>query len=400
MATIIRDDDWVEMTDRILTTHVGSLVRPPGLRTLLERQRDNEAVDEAEFEQCLHKSVCEVVQQQARAGIDVVSDGEFGKFISWSSYVNFRLSGIEHHPDEADDNVQPPPSTDARLFPDFWAEYQATQNLATDRGTGWVCTGPVAYRGHSAIQRDIDNLKAGLEGVSVAGGFLPVVAPASVWGIRWEGGHYGSEEEFVFAVAEALREEYRAIIGAGLYVQIDDACLPWMYDLMVPPASLQDYRTWAELRVEALNHALRGLPQDRVRYHICWGSFNAPHVGDIPARDIIDLVLRVDAGHYLIEMANPRHEHEWQLWETVKLPEGKTLVPGVISHATNIVEHPELVAQRLVRLARLVGSENVIGSTDCGFAQGPFTRRVHPSIQWAKLRSLAEGAELATQQLR
>jgi len=211
--------------------------------------------------------------------------------------------------------------------------------------------------------------------------------------------HYSNEEEALFAIAKALHEEYKAIVDAGLIVQIDDAFLASTYDIMVPPRSLADYRKWAAVRVEALNHALAGIPAERARYHMCWGSWNGPHTNDVAIKDIIDLVLRVRAGGYSLEMANPRHEHEWRLWEKVKLPKGKVLVPGLISHATNIVEHPELVAERIVRLANLVGRDNVIASTDCGFAQGPFARRVHPSIQWAKLRALAEGARLATRQL-
>ncbi len=381
--------------NRVLTTHVGSLVRPPALRGLLERLRDGEPVDEAEHEACLRESVADVVREQAENGVDIVSDGEFGKSITWAGYVNERLGGIEHRPSEA--RAEFPVSGDVRLFPEFWAEYGLSQGIDRTFVTGWVCTGPISYR-REAVVRDIDNLRAGLSGATVTDAFLPVVAPASVFGVRWDS-FYATEEEYLYAVAEALREEYTAILGAGLLLQIDDAYLTWTYDLKVPPWTHEEYRAWASLRIDVLNHALRGLPQERIRYHICWGSFNAPHLGDVPFEDIADLIMKVDAGAYLIEMANPRHEHEWRVWETVKLPEGKTLVPGVISHATNVVEHPELVAERLVRLAKLVGRENVMGGTDCGFAQGPLVQRVHPSIQWAKLRALAEGAELATREL-
>ena len=211
--------------------------------------------------------------------------------------------------------------------------------------------------------------------------------------------HYKSDEEYMFAGAEALREEYKTIIESGLFVQIDDAHLPFMYDRMVPPATAEEFRKWARIRVDALKHALRGLPQDRIRYHICWGSWNGPHTSDVPLREIVDLILDVPAGAYSIEAANARHEHEWRVWETVKLPEGKKLIPGVISHQTNVVEHPELIAERIVRFANVVGRDNVIAGSDCGFAQGPFVRRVHPSIQWAKLESLAAGARIATDQL-
>jgi 5-methyltetrahydropteroyltriglutamate--homocysteine methyltransferase len=225
-------------------------------------------------------------------------------------------------------------------------------------------------------------------------GFLPVVAPASVAPNRKDE-FYKTPEDALFAIAEALNVEYRAVMEAGLYVQVDDAFLTSSYDLMVPPKTLKDYRKWAEVRIEALNHALKGIPEEKSRYHLCWGSWNGPHTNDVAIRDIIDLVLKVKAGGYSLEMGNPRHEHEWQVWKDVKLPAGKKLVPGLISHSTNVVEHPELVAERIARLAALVGPENLIASTDCGFAQGPFTRRVHPSIQWAKLRALSEGARIA-----
>jgi 5-methyltetrahydropteroyltriglutamate--homocysteine methyltransferase len=210
---------------------------------------------------------------------------------------------------------------------------------------------------------------------------------------------YGDEKALLFALADCLHQEYRAIVDAGLTVQVDDAFLPYMHERMVPPMSEAQYRAWAQLRVDALNHALRGIPEERSRYHICWGSWNGPHAFDVPLKDIADLLLQVKVGAYSVEQANPRHEHEWVVWQSVKLPPGKKLIPGVISHATNIVEHPELVAQRLVRLAKIVGRENVLGGTDCGFAQSPFAQRVHPSIMWAKLRSLSEGARLASAEL-
>jgi 5-methyltetrahydropteroyltriglutamate--homocysteine methyltransferase len=378
--------------ERILTTHAGSLVRPPDLRALLRKQHDGEPYDEEEFERVLRDSVAEVVREQAAAGIDVVSDGEFGKPILWNAYINGRLDGVEKDP-----AVEPsglPPTNDARLFPEFWAEYAGSQGFDPADQQGFKCVAPISYSGHAAMQRDIDNLL----GAGAPHAFLPVVAPASVFGIGWED-VYSSEEEFLYAIADALREEYKLILDAGLTLQVDDAFIPWMYDIMVPPGTLADYRRWAESRIEILNHALRDLPEERIRYHICWGSFNAPHVGDVGAEHILDIVLKVRARYYLVEMANPRHEHEWRVWESLKLPEGKVLVPGVISHSTNVVEHPRLVAERLVRLGKLVGRENVMGGTDCGFAQGPFIQRVHPTIMWAKLSALAEGAQLATREL-
>jgi 5-methyltetrahydropteroyltriglutamate--homocysteine methyltransferase len=261
-----------------------------------------------------------------------------------------------------------------------------------------VCVAPIRYTGEAEVQRDIANFKAALARAGVAEGFLPVAAPASVIPDR-KNEYYASDEEMLEAIADAMRVEYRAIVDAGLLLQLDDARAAVTYDRMVPPASFADYRRWLEVQVEAINHATQGIPRERIRYHVCWGSWPGPHTSDVPLKDIVDLVLRVRAGAYLIEAANPRHEHEWRVWENATLPEGTILVPGVISHATNVVEHPELVAERIVRFARLVGRDNLIAGTDCGFAQGPFHRRVHPSIMWAKLEALAEGARLASREL-
>ena len=378
--------------DRILTTHVGSLVRPPELTRYIEAIDRGEAVDQTAFDRSLADSVRDVVRRQAQAGIDIVSDGEFGKFRSWSFYVLDRLAGIEEREVETARGA----GRDQQMFPEFYAEYFPTQKLPK-RGTV-VCVGPLAYKGQAAVAKDIAIFKAGLKGTAVADAFLPVVAPASAVP-RHKNEYYKNDEEFLFKLAEALREEYRAIVDAGLMVQIDDAFLPYMYDVAFAAGDIEAYRKWAAVRIDALNHAIEGLPEDRIRYHICWGSFNTPHVTDVALKDIVDLVLRVKAGAYCIEMANPRHEHEWRVWENVKLPAGRKLVPGVISHTTNVVEHPELVAERLIRLAGLVGRENVQGGTDCGFAQSPHVRRVHPSIMWAKLEALAEGARLASRQL-
>jgi 5-methyltetrahydropteroyltriglutamate--homocysteine methyltransferase len=390
-------------SNRILTTHVGSLVRPAELVSFLRKQQDGERYDPAAWRDCLARSVAEVVALQAETGIDIVSDGEFGKSISWSRYVLERLDGFEERVDAGAGFRPAIAGKDRRDFAEFYDEYEAAQGFAgMGRDAGrlgtWVITGPIAYSGHAALGRDIANLKAAMKKAGVKHGFLPVVAPASVAPARKDE-HYRNEEEALFAIADALREEYRAIVDAGLIVQIDDAFLASTYDIMVPPRSLADYRKWAAVRVEAVNHALRGIAPERARYHLCWGSWNGPHTNDVAVRDVIDLVLRIKVGGYSLEMANPRHEHEWRVWEKVKLPKGRVLLPGLVSHATNVVEHPELVAERIVRLARLVGRDNVIASTDCGFAQGPFTRRVHPSIMWAKLRAVVEGARLATRAL-
>jgi 5-methyltetrahydropteroyltriglutamate--homocysteine methyltransferase len=393
-------------TDRILATHVGSLVRPPKLVAHLRKIEDKEPYDEAAYEACLTESIAELVRQQAECGIDIVSDGEFSKGVNWAFYIHSRLGGIsvrQTTPEEAKDPMASMAGGRDRVeFPEFYREYDEASGLSKRLGRRIVIHGPLTYSGQPQVARDIANLKAAVakaqrQHPSLAA-FLPVVAPASALpGAKND--YYKSEEEYLFALADALHEEYRAIVDAGLYVQIDDAFLPYMHERMVPPMSNAQYRHWAQMRIDALNHALRGIPEERSRYHICWGSWNGPHAFDVPLKEIVDLLLQVNVGHYSYEAANPRHEHEWTVWQTVKLPPGKMLIPGVISHATNIVEHPELVAQRLTRLANIVGRENVMAGTDCGFAQSPFAKRVHESIMWAKLRSLAEGARLASAQL-
>jgi len=379
------------MTDRILTTHVGSLVRPTQLVEYIEAIDKGLKVDMQAFDALLQQSVDDVVKRQQQAGIDIVSDGEFGKFRSWNFYVLDRLAGIE----ERDIVESRGGSRDRTLFPEFYAEYFPTQRLPK-RGTVFTVA-PVKYKGHAALKKDIEIFKQALKGADVQG-FLPVVAPASAVPM-FRNEYYKNEEEAIFGIAEALREEYKTIVDAGLYVQIDDAFLPYMYDLAFAGSDMENFRKWARVRVDALNHALEGIPEDKVRYHICWGSFNTPHLSDVPLKDIVDLVMSVKAGAYCIEMGNPRHEHEWRVWETAKLPTGRKLIPGVISHSTNVVEHPELVAERLVRVAKLVGRDNILAGTDCGFAQSPHVRRVHPSIMWAKLEALSEGARIASREL-
>jgi 5-methyltetrahydropteroyltriglutamate--homocysteine methyltransferase len=392
--------------DRILTTHVGSLIRPPKLIEFWRSIEDGKPYDEAAFEACLTESVAEVVRQQAEVGIDIVSDGEFSKGLNWAFYIFKRLKGIAVRAATAEELQDPMASMsggqDRRAFPEFYAEYDVATGLGKRLGYRVVVNGEISYCGQSQVGRDIKNIAAGLTKAKgqfpALAGFLPVVAPASALPCA-KIEHYKDEEAYLFALAEALHEEYKAIVDAGLYVQIDDAFLPYMHERMVPPMSNAQYLRWAQMRVDALNHALRGIPEERSRYHICWGSWNGPHAFDVPLKDIIGLLLQVRTGHYSFEAANPRHAHEWRVWETVKLAPGKILIPGVISHATNIVEHPELVAERIVRLAKIVGRENVMGGTDCGFAQSPFARRVHPTIMWAKLKSLVEGARIATQVL-
>jgi len=369
-------------TDRILTTHVGSLIRPPAVLALQPE------TDEATRTATLRSAVAEVVRTQAELGVDVISDGEFGKE-SWFTYVMQRLEGYEVRP------VQKPAigflGRDETRYADFFASSGMGQ-LGTFRH---VCVAPIRYVGKAVMQRDVDNLLHALKDVSVADAFLPVVAPTSI-SVDHTNEYYGSHEEYLAALADALHEEYKTITDAGLIVQLDDAILTHFYDRML--AEGIDYRRWVAQQVEVINHALRGIPEEQVRYHVCWGSWPGPHTSDVPLREIADLVLKINAQGFSIEAANPRHEWEWTVWQDVKLPEGKILIPGVISHAISHVEHPELIAERLRRFCELVGRENVIASTDCGFAQGAGLQRQVPSIVWAKLAALVEGARLASRQ--
>jgi 5-methyltetrahydropteroyltriglutamate--homocysteine methyltransferase len=378
-------------TDRFLTTHVGSLIRPPRITEYVEAIAAGQTIDQQAFEAELKTDVKQVVHQQVEAGVDMVSDGEFSK-INWLSYFQHRASGFETRLQTLRSPSFLGAERDGR-FAEFYdqsmAWFQREQPFPH-----MVCVGPVKYNeaGRAAIQRDIANLKQALAGLQVEEAFLPVIAPCSM-GMAYSNEYYKSDEEFLFAVADALHEEYRAITDAGLVVQVDDAILTNLYDQVL--ADGKDYRRWVAMNIEALNHGLRGIPEDRVRYHLCWGSWPGPHTGDVPLREIVDLLLKIKAQAYSIEAANPRHEHEWLVWEEVKLPAGKILMPGVVSHAISHVEHPQLIAQRITRFAKLVGRENVVASTDCGFAQTSRIARQHPSIVWAKLEALAEGARIA-----
>ncbi len=404
--------------ERIPVTHAGSLIRPPELLAFLSAVDHGRAsTDGADYQAALSKAVSYVVRKQLEAGVDIIDDGEMGK-ATWITYLYERTTGLEERQLEGSFSRILPASRDRQNFPGAYAELDALEHDATMRirtevaggdaeleqpvsggAAAWVCTGPMTYD-RTAIDRDLANFKAALAetGTDISQTFLPVVAPASTYWLMNE--YYKSDEEFVYALADVLHEEYQAIVDSGAFLQVDDAVLMHEADTMLSRGqSWEDYRRWAQLRVDALNHALRGLPEDRIRYHICFGSWHGPHAYDPPLRDSIDLVLQVNARYYLMEQANPRHEHEWKIWQDVPLPEGKVLVPGVVTHHTNIVEHPELVAQRLIRLAGVVGRERVMGGTDCGFAQGSFMHRVHEEIQWAKLASLAEGARIASREL-
>ena len=387
-------------TSRMLATHTGSLIRPPELLEFASARQKGETVDAQAYNTCLKDSVSQVVRHQVQVGVDVVNDGEFGKSTSWSLYALKRLSGFELRPTGPGGNPFLR-GAERQLFKEFYADLDGrgdkkTWSVVTQRDA--VCVAPIEYTGLDELHRDINNFRAALEGVDVEEAFLPVAAPSSAIPDR-KNEYYKDDEECVVALAEALSTEYRTIVDAGFLLQVDDARAAVTYDRMVPPASFDDYYTWLARHVELLNHALEGIPEDRVRYHVCWGSWPGPHVTDVPLRKIVDLILQVRAGAYLLEAANPRHEHEWQVWKHVKLPDGKILVPGVISHGTNVVEHPELVAERILRFASVVGRENLIAGSDCGFAQEELNRRVHPTVMWAKLEAMAEGAKIASKEL-
>ncbi|MET0867832.1 MAG: cobalamin-independent methionine synthase II family protein [Pseudorhodoplanes sp.] len=372
-------------TDNILTTHVGSL---PGR-------------SEASTDHDLAKEVRDIIAAQRDIGIDIVNEGEFTKGGDWLNYIDGRLSGFT-----AREISGPPMIVRGKDREEFAAFYK----YATERGSlfytnaekgkpmlkrnYWVCTGPIGYAGQAAMQREIELFKESLGGADPADCFLTTTAPASLEPYH-ANEFYKSTEEFLFALADAMRVEYETIVDAGFAVQVDDAWLAALWDRIGIPMGLENFRSYCMLRVEALNHALRNIPEDRIRYHLCWGSWHGPHAFDLPLRDIVDILLRVKAQAYLIEGANARHEHEYRVWEDVKLPDGKILVPGVVAHATDTLEHPELVSQRIQRYANIVGKENVIAGTDCGFGE-----RTHPQIAWAKLRSLCEGAALASQALK
>jgi 5-methyltetrahydropteroyltriglutamate--homocysteine methyltransferase len=377
-------------SERILTTHVGSLPRPADLLDMVQARGEGKAVDEKAHAARLRAAVAEIVRKQIDLGIDIIDDGEFGK-ASFVSYVNERLGGFEI---DRDMPRQSPwaGSREARAFPEFYG-----QGHVAARQNHMVCTAPITYRGMAQLKTDIDNLKAALNGAKPEEAFMPAISPASV--ADWQrNAYYKTEEEYLFAIADALREEYEAIVNAGLLLQVDDPHLV-TYWIKEPDLTLDQFRKWAQLRVEALNHALRNIAPEKVRHHTCYGINMGPRIHDLEFKHIVDLILKIRAGAYSFEAANPRHEHEWKIWESTKLPAGKSLIPGVISHSTVLVEHPELVAERICRYANVVGRENVIAGSDCGFATFAGSKEVHPSIVWAKFTSLVEGARLASQQL-
>ena len=397
-------------SDRILTSHAGSLPRTNDLIDA-NRQREAGKVDEAKFQERMRHGVADVVRRQKEAGIAVPGDGEYGKsmghkinYRAWWSYSFQRLGGLEvaglglyDFPvrRSSPGHVVLSSFGDRRDRLRFAAAYADPESGVSTgpRATDWpVCVGPITYTGQAAIAADIANFKAALEANGFSEGFMTSIGPGSA--SRIGNDYYKSDEEFVFACAEAMREEYKAIVDAGLILQIDDPAIAENFDQINPEPSGEDYRTFTMPRVEALNHALRGLPRDRIRFHLCWGSWHGPHTTDIAMRDIVEVMLKIDAGAYSFEAGNVRHEHERAVWKETRLPDDKLILPGVVSHATNVVEHPELVAERIGRFASLIGRERVIASTDCGLGG-----RVHSDIAWAKLETLAQGAAIASKRL-
>lgn len=385
---------------RILTTHVGSLPRPRGLLQPLHARDSGDPHDGAALERAISASTREVVRRQADLGIDVLNDGEHGR-ASFATYANTRIGGLERerHP--------PPhiarPTRDSLEFPAVYAEMKkmfAARRELTGRpedAVSLVCTGPIRYVGQEEIKADIAHLKAATAGVGAGEAFVTAISPTNLE-MYFENRYYKSEEEYLFALAGAMREEYKAIVDAGFVLQVDDPRLITHWN-RVPDLPLQENRKFIELRIEALNHALEGIPQERVRFHTCYSINVAPRVHDLEMKHYADLMLKVRAQAYSIEAANPRHEHEWRIWKDLPLPDDKILIPGVVSHCVYQVEHPELVAERIERFAGVVGRERVIAGTDCGFATSRAGDEVHPDVAWAKLASLVQGARIATARL-
>jgi len=377
-------------TERILVTHAGSLARPKDLMEMLLARNDGKPYDREALPRRLRSAVAEAAQKQIECGVDIVNDGELGKS-NFSRYARERLSGFVERPAGPDFKPTSIFGRDMIEFPDYFNRGGRTSIGHHSRV--FYCAEPLKYVGHDEVKADIENLKAALHGKQFEEAFLPAIAPGTME--HWmKNEYYPTEEAYLFAIADAMHEEYKAIVNAGFVLQIDDPDLADAWQ-MFPQMSVADYRKYQEMRIDALNHGLRDLPIDRVRFHMCWGSYHGPHKYDIPLKDIVDIILKVRAGAYSIEASNPCHEHEWRVWEDVKLPDGKILIPGVVGHYSDFIEHPQAIADRLVRYAKIMGRENVIAGTDCGIG----SRVGHPQVGWAKFQAMAEGARLATKQL-
>jgi 5-methyltetrahydropteroyltriglutamate--homocysteine methyltransferase len=386
---------------RVLTTHTGSLPRPADLVAILNAKEVGDSYDPAAFSDRVRRAIGDIVRRQADTGIDVVGDGEHSK-VNWMAYARGRLLGLEE--------IDSPPrfrgaTRDSLAFPGTYEDARvmlaarsgAIVPKRTVRPRAQVCSGPIRYVGHEEVRTDIENLEAALGGVEAEEAFITAISPSNLE-LYYENRYYPSAEEYLAALADAMREEYKAIVDAGFILQIDDPRMATHYN-RTPDASIEDCRKFIALRVEAVNHALRGIPEDRVRFHTCYSVNVAPRVHDFEFKHFVDLMLQVRAGAYVIEAANPRHEHEWQIWQDVALPDGKLLVPGVVSHCIHLVEHSEMVAQRIERFASVVGRERVIAGTDCGFGTSGAGDEVHPEVAWAKLAALVEGARIASRKL-
>jgi len=381
-------------TERIFTTHVGSLPRPPDLLASMRARARGEPGDPQAYAARVRAAVGEIVGKQVELGVDVVDDGEMGK-PGFIHYVNERLAGFE--PSTAPAGSPWKNSREVRAFPEFYEWFGKILPSPAATAVHMVCTGPISYKGHGHVQADIANLKAALAGREVADAFMPAVSPTCVE--DWQTNrYYRSDEEYLFAIADAMHEEYQAIVDAGFIVQIDDPHVATRY-VVRPELGIAEVRKWAEVRVEAINHALRGIPRDRVRWHTCYGINIGPRVHDLELKHFVDIMLKVRAGALSFEAANPRHEHEWRVWEGVSLPQDTILIPGTITHSSVLVEHPELVADRIVRFAKIVGRENVIAGADCGFGTFAGSEEIHERIVWAKFEALVEGARIASRQL-
>lgn len=393
-------------TERILTTHGGSLPRPDVLRDAWSKPATEQG-QAGELEQLLRSSVGDVVKAQIDVGVDVPNDGEFGKpmrassdLAAWGTYIFGRLSGFGPAPAGAAAPNRTLSGKPMRIVGERWEQrefpgFYAKDSLVPAVASRPACVGPIKYIGQDALRRDLANLKAATVALGIEEAFVTSIAVGSLeMFCRGQNVHYRTAEDFLEAIGSTLSVEYKAIVEAGFILQLDDPGLPDTWDMLDPHPTLEEYKRYATIRVDALNHALRGIPEDRIRFHICWGSWHGPHTTDIPLRDIVDVMLRVNAQAYSVEAGNVRHEHEYKVWQDVKLPSGKLLIPGVVSHATNVVEHPELVASRVMAYAEVVGKENVIAGTDCGLGG-----RVHPEIAQAKLKALVDGAQLASRQL-
>lgn len=381
--------------NRILTTHVGSLARPERQLELLFAKEQGQPYDTSEFEESTKTAVDQIVDRQVECGIDVVCDGEQGK-ASFITYAADRLAGFTPRQEIGEDLWVD--SRESLAFPEFYEAHRKAREGLIAKPIRLACTEPIEYIGHEVLRRDIENVQAAASQRNVEEVFMTAISPSDIEG-QQPNQFYDSDEAYLYAIADAMHHEYKAIVDAGIVLQIDDPRLLTYY-IAHPELAVEDCRKWAELRVEVLNYALRGLPAERIRFHTCYGINIGPRVHEMNLADIVDIMLKVDAGAYLFEAGNPRHEHEWKVWEDIRVPDGKILIPGVISHSTPLVEHPELVAQRLLRFANTVGRENVMAGSDCGFATFAATEQeIHPSIVWAKFANLAEGARIASEQL-